>query len=49
MAVAKKKAAPAKGAWVPPWAKKAAPAAKAGAKKAAPKKAMGGSTKKGKC
>jgi hypothetical protein len=45
MATAKKKAAPAKGAWVPPWAKKAAPA-KAGAKKATPKKAMGGMTKK---
>lgn len=44
MAVAKKKAAPAKGAWVPPWAKKAAPA-KAGAK-GAPKKAMGGASKK---
>jgi hypothetical protein len=48
MATAKKKAAPAKGAWVPPWAKKAAPA-KAGAKKAAPKKAMGGSAKKKMC
>lgn len=44
MATAKKKAAPAKGAWVPPWAKKAAPA-KAGAK-ATPKKAMGGASKK---
>jgi hypothetical protein len=43
MATAKKKAAPAKGAWVPPWAKKAAPA-KGG--KATPKKAMGGSAKK---
>ena len=46
MATAKKKAAPAKGAWVPPWAKKAAPA-KAGAKKPLPKKAGGGSMKKG--
>lgn len=45
MAAAKKKAAPAKGAWVPPWAKKAAPA-KAGAKSGTPKKAMGGMTKK---
>jgi hypothetical protein len=44
MAVAKKKAAPAKGAWVPPWAKKAAPA-KAGAKKSMHKKSMGGSSK----
>jgi hypothetical protein len=46
MATAKKKAAPAKGKWVPPWAKKAAPA-KAGAKKPLPKKASGGSMKKG--
>ena len=44
MATAKKKAAPAKGAWVPPWAKKAAPAK--GAKKPLPKKASGGSMKK---
>jgi hypothetical protein len=46
MATAKKKAAPEKGKWVPPWAKKAAPA-KAGAKKPLPKKASGGSMKKG--
>lgn len=44
MAAAKKKAAPAKGAWVPPWAKKEAPA-KTGAKKSMPKKGMGGASK----
>jgi hypothetical protein len=48
MATAKKKAAPEKGKWVPPWAKKAAPAkAGAKAKKPLPKKASGGSMKKG--
>jgi len=48
MATAKKKATPAKGAWVPPWADKSAPAkgtAKSPAK-ATPKKKMGGATKK---
>jgi hypothetical protein len=42
MATAKKTAAPAKGKWTPPWAKKET------AKKGAPKKAMGGKVK-GKC
>jgi hypothetical protein len=40
MATAKKKAAPAKGKWTPPWAKEAT------GKKATPKKAMGGKVKK---
>lgn len=44
MATAKKKAAPAKGKWVPPWMK-----GKDTGKKAVPKKSMGGSMKKGKC
>lgn len=37
MATAKKKAAPEKGKWIPPWAKKDEKP-KAGVKKAAPKK-----------
>ena len=41
MATAKKKAAPAKGKWTPPWAKK-----ETTGKKAMPKKAMGGKVKK---
>jgi hypothetical protein len=42
MATAKKKGAPEKGKWVPPWAKK-----ETAGKKPAPKKSMGGKVKKG--
>lgn len=50
MATAKKKAAPAKGAWTPPWAKKDAgkkttPKKSMGGKVAMPKKGMGGKMK----